>query len=65
MILFFDETGHFTCSQNRTFSLATDNEESAVTRSELSAQRRLAGFGSFHRKLNLPDRKTKAHREGA
>src|ERR1700720_811579 len=27
MILLFDETGHFTCSQKRTFSLATDTDE--------------------------------------
>jgi hypothetical protein len=35
MILFLDETGHFTCSQKRTFSLATDTSELAVTRPEL------------------------------
>ena len=34
MILLFDETGHFTCSQKRTFSLATDTEVWATTRPE-------------------------------
>jgi hypothetical protein len=35
MILLFDETGHFTCSQKRTFSLATDTSGWAVIRQEL------------------------------
>src|ERR1035441_5611235 len=34
MILFLDETGHFTCSQKRTFSLATDTSGLAVIGSE-------------------------------
>ena len=34
MILLFDETGHFTCSQKRTFSLATDISGSPVIRPE-------------------------------
>jgi hypothetical protein len=38
MILLFDETGHFTCSQKRTFSLATDIDGLATTRPELSNQ---------------------------
>jgi len=34
MILPFDETGHFTCSQKRTFSLANDTDGLAITRPE-------------------------------
>jgi hypothetical protein len=34
MSLLFDETGHFTCSQKRTFSLATDTSELAVTQAQ-------------------------------
>ena len=36
MILFLDETGHFTCSQKRTFSLATDTQGLATIHSELA-----------------------------
>jgi hypothetical protein len=55
-----NQTGHFTCSQKRTFSLANDTEESAVIHPEFQDQshrcsilasaimRQLVCLGPFH-----------------